>query len=164
MSKGQLSSFWCSKACLCVPVPFRILSNTEERSSSISGKELVWGEGQSDRGWESGMTTLTPHSCIVKVSALGGRESAKQGMQGSRRGQAGNIDNVFPTPAGPFLSPSLYPLKYEQSLTGLSERQGLRAPTHCQPPLWPQLFFSGFSPESTGLHVSSVHYHSDKSH
>lgn len=54
---------------------------------SISGQELVWGEGQSDRGWESGITTLTPHSFIVKVSALGGRESAKQGMQGSRRGR-----------------------------------------------------------------------------
>lgn len=72
MSKGQLSS-------ICTPKPacqISMLSNTVEQSPlPISGQDLVLGEGQSGRGWESGIARLIPYSSIVKVSASRGQDN-----------------------------------------------------------------------------------------
>lgn len=74
MSKWQLSSFWSSKVCLYVPVPLRILLSSKEEQSPrfISGQDWALGEGQRNRGGESGIVSLIHHSSIVKVSALRG--------------------------------------------------------------------------------------------
>lgn len=74
MSKWQLSSFWSSKVCLYVPVPLRILLSSKEEQSPhfISGQDWALGEGQRNRGGESGIVSLIRHSSIVKVSALRG--------------------------------------------------------------------------------------------